>query len=253
METSTSSSLESHKSLIRSKVWSQLRHVAIPDSRFHHDYSSFIADFKGSTEATDLLGSLPAYQNAEILFIAPDNCIQELRYRALKDGKTLLVTTYGIRRGFWILNPKEIQERQFEIASLLDGMEKLGRHVTLADIKNTTKHIGLMVTGTGAINHAGLRFGKGHGFFDLEWAMLHSIGVVDALTQTAAVVHECQVLDQELQGEEWDTGCDFVVTNQRVIEVVGASKPTCGILWEKLEEGMLDDVEPLKELQAMKL
>jgi len=106
-------------------------------------------------------------------------------------------------------------------------MEKLGRHTTLADIKNR-KHIGLMVTGTGAINQAGLRFGKGHGFFDLKWAMLYSIGV-DARTQTAAVVHECQVLDEGLRGEEWDTGCDFVITNQRVIEVVGASKPTCGI------------------------
>jgi 5-formyltetrahydrofolate cyclo-ligase len=52
--------LEQHKSLIRNKVWVQLRHVARPDSRFHHDYSSFIADFDGSSAATDLLVSLLA-------------------------------------------------------------------------------------------------------------------------------------------------------------------------------------------------
>jgi len=51
----------------------------------------------------------------------------------------------------------------------------MGRHITLERIKNLPKKIGLMVTGTGAINHRGLRFGKGHGFFELQWAMLHSI------------------------------------------------------------------------------
>ncbi|KAH6677116.1 5-formyltetrahydrofolate cyclo-ligase, partial [Halenospora varia] len=241
----------SHKSQIGTKVWSELRKVAIPDSRFHHDYSSFIADFQGSSAATDLLVELPAYKNAEILFVAPDNCIQGLRYRALKDGKTVLVTTYGIRRGFFLLDPKVIPEERWEIASLLDGMEKIGRHVTLAEIRELVSRIGLMVTGTGAINHAGLRFGKGHGFFDLEWAMLRTIGVVDQTTKTVAVVHECQVLDEELRGEEWDTGCDYVVTNERVLETTDSAKPICGILWDKLEKGMLEGIEPLQELHGM--
>ncbi|KAF4619082.1 hypothetical protein G7Y89_g14765 [Cudoniella acicularis] len=242
---------DSHKSQIRTKVWSQFRSVAFPDSRFHHDYSSYIADFEGSSAATDLLVALPAYKNAEIIFIAPDNCIQELRHRALKDGKRVLVTTYGIRRGFFILDPKRIPAEKWEIASILDGMEKVGQHVTLAEIGKLASHIGLMVTGTGAINYSGLRFGKGHGFFNLEWAMLFSIGVVDTTTQSIAVVHECQVLNEDLRGEDWDTGCDFVVTNARAIQVEHAAKPTCGIIWDKLEDGMMEDVEPLKELRAM--
>jgi 5-formyltetrahydrofolate cyclo-ligase len=249
---SSINSEEPHKSIIRNKVWSQLRQVALPDSRFHHDYSSFIADFAGSSNATDLVTSLPTYKNAKILFIAPDNCIQELRYRALKDGRTVLVTTYGIRRGFWLLDPQVISEEKLEIASMLDGMEKVGRHVTLQEVKSLLRRIDLMVTGTGAINHQGLRFGKGHGFFDLEWAMLYAIGVIDETTQTVAVVHECQVLDEELIGEEWDTGCDFVVTNKRTINVKGASKPSCGILWDKLQKEMLEDIEPLRELKDMK-
>lgn len=243
--------VDSHKHLIRTKVWSQLRNVALPDSRFHHDYSSFIADFDGSSAAIDLLVSLPAYQDADLLFIAPDNCIQELRYRALKDGKTVLVTTYGIRRGFWILDPQQIHESRWGMASMLDGMERIGRHITLAEIRELTSDIGLMVTGTGAINPEGLRLGKGHGFFDLEWAMLYTIGKVDEKTQTIAIVHECQVLDEDLRGEVWDTGCDLVVTNKKVIKVKSASKPNCGILWEKLEAGMVDDIEPLRELRSM--
>lgn len=242
---------EQHKSLIRHKVWTQLRKVARPDSRFHHDYSSFIADFDGSSVATELVVSLPVYKNAELVFIAPDNCAQELRYRSLKDGKKVLVTTYGIRRGFFILDPKEIAESKWEMASMLDAMERLGKHMTLTEVFQLTQNIDLMVTGTGAINYKGLRFGKGHGFFDLEWAMLYTVRKVTEKTKTIAVVHECQVLDEELQGEVWDTGCDFVVTNERVIEVQGCNKPSCGVLWEKLEKGMLDDIEPLKELQAM--
>ncbi len=244
----------SHKSNIRNRVWPLLRKVALPDSRFHHDYSSFIADFIGSSSATDLLVALPAYKNAEIVFIAPDNCIQELRCRSLQDGKKVLVTTYGIRRGFWLLDPSKIPEPQWEMASSLDFMEKLGRHVSLDEISRIGP-IGLMVTGTGAINHQGMRFGKGHGFFDLEWAMLFQIGVVDESTTTMAVVHECQVLDEELRGEEWDTVCDYIVTNERVWEATAgarARKPKCGVLWEKLEKGMLDEIEPLRELRELK-
>lgn len=153
-----------------------------------------------------------------------------------------------------MLDPRAIEEEKWEMASMLDGMERLGRHVTLADIKSMCggSKISLMATGTGAINHAGLRFGKGHGYFDLEWAMLYEHGVIDEQTKTIAVVHECQVLDEELVGEQWDTGCDFVVTNKRVIGVDGSSKPTCGILWDRLEKGMMDDIEPLRELKIMK-
>ncbi|KAM3078336.1 hypothetical protein ACMFMG_006220 [Clarireedia jacksonii] len=241
----------SHKSEVRHRVWDELRYVAIPDSRFDNDYSSFICDFVGSNDAGRHLIELPCYSRAQKLFIAPDNCLQELRYQALRDGKTVLCTTYGIRRGFFLLDPKVIPERKWELASVLDGMEKLGRHVTLTEMRQANLQIPLMVTGTGAINHKGLRFGKGHGFFDLEWAMLYSIGVVTKDTKTIALVHECQVLDEELKGEQWDTGCDFVVTNKRVIQVSGASKPGCGILWDRLEENMMDDIEPLRELKSL--
>ena len=37
----------------------------------------------------------------------------------------------------------------------------------------------MMVTGASAITPSGIRFGKGHGYFDLEWAMLSSKGSCD--------------------------------------------------------------------------
>ena len=92
-----------HKSTVRERVFSELRKVAYPDSRFHYDFGEFITDFQGSSAATDRLMAHRFYRDASCIFITPDNCIEELRYRALQDGKLILMTTYSIKRGFWLL------------------------------------------------------------------------------------------------------------------------------------------------------
>jgi 5-formyltetrahydrofolate cyclo-ligase len=155
------------KDIIRQRVWPKLREVAYPDSRFHYDFSSFIADFDGSHEAVEALTQQPCYLNASTLFVTPDNCLETLRYRALRDGKKVLVTTYAICRGFYLLDPQIIDTdtKRFQ-SSLLDAMEKsgLGRCVSLSSLKEQKLQVDMLVTGTGAINHAGIRFGKGHGY-----------------------------------------------------------------------------------------
>lgn len=245
--------LAQEKSNIRQRVWASLRQVARPDSRHHYDFSSFIADFEGSDQAIARLTQLPIYTSSAIVFITPDNCLEDLRLQALQDGKTILITTYGIRRGFWELDPQRIPDADYRYAATLDGMERVGRPVSLADIVSRGWRIPFMVTGTGAINLRGVRFGKGHGFFDLEWAMLFSLGVVTQNTVVAAVVHDCQVLEEELHPEEFDTVCDVVVTPTRVVEVDGAQKPTCGILWSLLQPDMPDGIPPLRELNEMNI
>ncbi|KAI1076725.1 5-formyltetrahydrofolate cyclo-ligase [Whalleya microplaca] len=241
----------SHKSDIRAKVWKELRKVAYPDSRFHYDFSSFIADFEGSQAAADKLLSLHSYQNCSTVFITPDNCLEYLREKTLCAGIKVLMTTYGIRRGFWLLDPATIDEALYKYASTLDGMEKVGKYVSLADVVALDLHVGFMVTGTGAINHDGIRFGKGHGFFDLEWGMLFSLKVVHQDTMTAALVHDCQVLDEPLAPEEFDTVCDLVITPTRILKADSSKKPTCGILWGCLGDGMLEDIPPLQELRRL--
>ncbi len=127
--------------------------------------------------------------------------------------------------------------------------------ITLAKLLQFNLRIDLMVTGTGAINMSGVRFGKGHGFFDLEWGMLSCLNIVAPNTPCVALVHDCQIIDEELRPEEFDTICDIIITPTRVIEV-GKSKlmpkPSCGILWNKLQPNMLEDIPPLQELKDMK-
>lgn len=96
----------------------------IPASRFHLDFHSFIADFQGSAGATARLTCHRYFTRADTIFITSNNCLWGLRYAALAAGKTVLVTTYVIRRGFVVLDPTVVQsEAQRRLASYLDGME----------------------------------------------------------------------------------------------------------------------------------
>jgi 5-formyltetrahydrofolate cyclo-ligase len=241
-----------HKASVRERVWAELRKVAVPDSRFHFDFGEFIADFDGGDAAVARLVAHPFYQGANYIFITPDNCLDRLRLKALQDGKTVLMTTYAIRRGFFLLDPKKIAPDHYLYASTLDGMERVGTPVTLAEIARLPM-VDYMVTGTGAINHEGVRFGKGHGFFDAEWGMLFKLGRITPSTPSAAVVHDCQVLAEKLTPDVFDTVADVIFTPTRTIEVASPQKPTCGILWDRMDPHMLATIPPLQELKAMGL
>jgi len=238
------------KRQIRAEVWDRLREVAKPDSRFHLDFAEFIPDFEGSEAALAKLLTLSLYQRSTLVFVTPDNCLEGLRAQALRDGKTILVPTYGIRRGLVKLDPEQIPKGVEEYASWLDGMEHFGQRVSLTDIQQLGL-IDFLVTGASVINYEGVRFGKGHGFFDLEWAMLFEIGAANEATPVIAFVHDFQVVNIQLEPSPFDTVCDLIVTPSRDIKVRNPVKPTSGIIWERLAPGMTDDIPPLRELQQM--
>jgi 5-formyltetrahydrofolate cyclo-ligase len=240
-----------HKSSVRERIFAELRKVAHPDSRFHYDFGEFIADFHGSDRAIDTLMAHRFYREASILFITPDNCLEQLRYRTLIEGKRILMTSYSIRRGFWLLDPNRIPRDKYLYAATLDGMERLAAPLTLQEIKRDLPSVDYMITGTGAINEEGIRFGKGHGFFDAEWGMLHRIGVISTTTPSAAVVHDCQVLRETLHPEVFDTSADVIFTPTRTIEVPSPNKPSCGIVWDLLDPHMLESIPPLQELKGL--
>ena len=240
-----------HKGSVRERVFQELRRVALPDSRFHFDFAEFIADFQGSEAAAQRLMAHPVWQRSQVVFITPDNCLEWLRWQALRQGKRVLITTYSIKRGFWLLDPAQIPAERLLYAATLDGMERHAQPLTLAQIRVHLPRLDCMITGTGAINEEGVRFGKGHGFFDAEWGMLHRIGVIDATTPAIALVHDCQVLRETLHPEIFDTVADLIFTPTRTIEVRDPHKPTCGIVWDLLDPVMYDTIPPLQELKAL--
>ena len=148
----------------RQKVWKELRKVAKPDSRFHLNFAEFIPDFQGSDMATERLIQMDIYQQAKVIFITPDNCLEQLRAQAIRDGKVLIISTYGIRRGLVELLPEDVPDGLTDYAVLLDVIEGLGRHISLSELKERYGKVDVLVTGASAVTHSGARFGKGHGF-----------------------------------------------------------------------------------------
>ncbi|MFZ4639111.1 MAG: 5-formyltetrahydrofolate cyclo-ligase [Nodosilinea sp.] len=132
-----------------------------------------------------------------------------LREQALRDGKTLVVSTYGIYRGFVLLEPEGISPAEMPLASWLDGMEIYGRPITLAEIA-LRGQFDALVTGASAVSLEGLRFGKGHGFFDLEWGMFSATGAVVESTPIAAFVHDVQVVETPLTPGRTDVAVDWI-------------------------------------------
>jgi 5-formyltetrahydrofolate cyclo-ligase len=241
----------SRAKVIRQQIWERLRPVAIPDSRFHLDFANVIPDFQGSGQAIQQLVAQPVYRDARYAFVTPDNGLAQLRQRMLDDGKTVVVSTYGIYRGFVLLDPARIAREHHLFASWLDGMEHFGRPVSLAEIKERGP-FDFMVTGASAVSLNGVRFGKGHGFFDLEWGMFTDIGVAGEHTMVAAVVHDVQVVEEKLFPSETDILVDAIATPSRYLNVKRSARPK-GIKWKLLKPEQLQATPPLQELQRMQL
>jgi len=140
---------------------------------------------------------------------------------------------------------------QEEFSATLDGVDKFGKPVTLRDIQRMGK-IDLMVTGVSIVNTEGVRYGKGHGYFDIEWAMLREINVVGEDTPVIAVAHDCQVTEERFPASSHDTIVDLIVTPTRVIRVEKKHKKPTGIMWERLPRKMINNIPPLQELKEMK-
>lgn len=233
----------------RERIWAEMPRVAKPDSRFHWDFSSFIADFDGSDECARRVRELDAYADGGPVFITPDNSTEALRAQAMADGRTILMTTYGIGRGFLQLDPSRVPAAERRYAATLDGMDHYATPVTLADLRGGPV-IRLLVTGGSAVSANGVRFGKGHGYFDLEWALLSEIGRVDETSQIVDVVHNCQVVAETLEGEDHDVPVDWIITPTRTVRVAVPGRRIGHVRWDLLEGGPLDQIPPIQELRA---
>jgi 5-formyltetrahydrofolate cyclo-ligase len=236
--------------IVREKIWGRLKDVAIADSRFHMNFAEVIPDFVGSEKATDRLVAEPFYAG-KYAFITPDNCLVDLRRRMLIAGKTMVVSTYGIYRGFRLLEPSMVPAGQELFAAWLDGIEHFGKPITLEEVAGRGP-FDFMVTGASAVSLDGVRFGKGHGFFDLEWGMFTDVGIVGETTPVAALVHDVQVVEDKLFPSPTDILVDVIATPTRLIHVERRAARPRGIKWDLLDPQQIANTPPLRELQKIR-
>ncbi|MFN0191249.1 MAG: 5-formyltetrahydrofolate cyclo-ligase [Aestuariivirga sp.] len=237
--------------IIRQRIWSKLHEVAKPDTRFHMNFGEVIPDFQGSEQATDRIAVMPEYTASRYAFITPDNCLVDLRRRMIEAGKPFVMSTYGIYRGFLYMGPGMVPKGAELYAAWLDGMEHFAKPISLAEVARKGR-FDFMVTGASAVSMDGVRFGKGHGFFDLEWGMFTDLGIVDESTPVVAIVHDVQVVEDKLHPSATDILVDDIATPTRLIKVERRAKRPHGVKWELLEPEQIAATPPLQELRKMR-
>jgi len=206
---------------VRRVVWERLKHVAIPDSRFDRDLREFVPDFFGSDEASRRVTSLNEWNAASRVFCAPDNSVEHLRYEALAAGKSILVPTNGLRRGFAHLDGAVLARSDLRHAASLDGMESYGTTLGPGDLRRFGT-IELIITGATAATTDGRHIGGGQRYLALEWTMMEQLGLVSTDVPVVALLHDCQLVDEVVEADH-DCLIDFIATNSRMIHVWGSS------------------------------
>jgi 5-formyltetrahydrofolate cyclo-ligase len=236
----------SSKEQAAAAISAAMRPYAFPDSRFQMDFSQFIPGFEGGDLATQRVAQEFAYQRARYLFVTPDNALIPFRQCAIRHGKTMVLPSYGLRRGFLLLDPSKVPSGHEKYAAWLDGVEHFGRPVTLAELQ-ARGCFDLAVVGASAVNAAGLRFGMGHRYLDIEWGIFAQIGVVDAGIPIATIVHDTQYTAANFPIEIDDILVDIIATPTGIRRPPSRQRPST-LNWA-LVDSSIEDSPPLRELR----
>jgi 5-formyltetrahydrofolate cyclo-ligase len=218
---------------VRERVWAALERDGA--ARFPGAQGR-IPNFRGAEAAAERLAGLPAWRGARIVKANPDSPQLPVRKRALAAGKAVFMAVPRLR-----------EQRPFiRLAreATIKGAMREGHPVSIDGMER----VDLVVCGSVAVNHAGVRVGKGGGYSDLELGLLVEAGLVDDETVIATTVHPLQLLEEELPETEHDFRVDVVVTPEDVVGT-GARKRPPGILWHHLEEAKIAAVPVLAALR----
>ena len=196
---------------IRMRVWGLMEERGIatfPRPVFHR-----IPNFVGAEKAAQNLRELPEYKAARVIFCNPDSPQRPVREVALRDGKTVVMATPRLRKGFLLLDPNTIPHDSISRASTIRGAFKHGRFVEPSEVR-----VDLFVAGSVAVSPDGGRLGKGTGYSDQEYAILKNSGGLTPETPVVTTVHDVQIVEK-IPREEWDVSVDILVTPTRVIRI----------------------------------
>jgi len=168
-----------------------------------------IPNFVGAEAAAERLRQLKEWKNAKVIFVNPDSPQRKVRENALKDGKTLIVASPRLKKGFMLIDPAEVKGKE-RFASTIKGAFKFG-----VGVEEFSKP-DLVVEGSVAVDTRGHRLGKGHGYSDLEIQMLKRM--FGRILVTTTTVHDIQIVE-EVPFEEKDEKVSIIVTPTQVVGV----------------------------------
>jgi 5-formyltetrahydrofolate cyclo-ligase len=217
------------KQRVRERIWRTLEKegaARFPGARGR------IPNFRGAEAAAERLGDLPEWQAAAVVKSNPDAPQLPVRRRALRDGKTLYMAV-----------PRLGEDKPFVRVAGDPTIRKALAEGAPARVEDLG-HVDVVVCGAVAVNHAGVRVGKGGGYSDLELGLLVEAGLVGDATTIVTTVHPLQLRDDELPDTTHDFHVDIVVTPDDVLRT-HARRRSPGVIWEHLDDDMIEAIPAL--------
>src|SRR5256885_11979421 len=201
-----------------------------------------IPNFAGARQAAERLLAHRLFKRVRVIKVNPDSPQRWVRQLALERGITVITPTPRLKGAFRRLDPRRIpRERHAEAATLKRG-GKWGEDITLAEMPK----VDLVVMGSVAATRDGGRLGKGHGYADLEYALLRELG--NPAVPLATTVHRLQLIDG-FPVEAHDTPLSLIATPEELIEVKRRRRAPSGIDWQRLPREALEEMPVLAELK----
>jgi len=233
------------KATVRKTVWDYIMKHRL--ANFPLPVYQRIPNVKGAEDASKKLAETDVFKNASTIKSNPDKPQEAARYLALEDKKTLLVPTPRLRTTLFtkLTPPEDANEQTMHTCATSQGIREHSQRLEL----NESVKIDLVLLGSVAVSRQGYRIGKGDGFFDLEYAMMRSVGAVDDNTPVVTTVQDFQVIDlPESMFSSHDVRVDYIVTPTQVINCGKHTQPKA-INWSMLTEDRLNRIPVLKKLR----
>jgi len=229
------------KSAARKAVWDTLQ--AKRAARFPFPPHGRIPNFAGAQEAAARLLAHPVFRRVRVIKVNPDSPQRWVRQLALERGITVITPTPRLKGAFRKLDPARIPREHYAEAATLKRGGKWGDDVSLDELPK----VDLVVMGSVAVTRGGRRLGKGHGYADLEYALLRELG--NPAVPLATTVHPLQVVDA-FPVEAHDTPLTLIATPQELIVVKRRRRAPRGIDWQRLPKEALEEMPVLAELRT---
>ena len=195
------------KESIRKMIWEKMENSQISKSNSY----GRIPDFRGSTQASELLRNSLEWIDSNIIFVSPDTAQQNVRKNAFYDGKDLIMATPKLLNGYILLDSSSTYGNE-EDASTIKGAFKYGRKIT------SIPYIDMVIEGSVAVDMDGGRLGKGGGYGDIEISYLKNSNLIGEKTPIATTVHEIQIIEK-VPMESYDENINMIVTPERILSV----------------------------------
>lgn len=227
------------KDAARRFVWDALERERV--ARFPYPPHERIPNFDGARQAAERLAGLDLFRAARCIKVNPDAPQRHVRRIALERGITVFMPTPRLKGGFLRLDPDRIPRGRIADASSLSKSVRWAERIPVLELPE----VDLIVTGSVAVTRDGLRCGKGHGYGDLEYAILRELG--HPPVPVATTVHPLQIVGS-FPAARHDLPVSVIVTAGGAIVVDDPPAPPGGIDWEALPDEALESMPVLREL-----